>query len=95
MSGELLLIIVVALVVFGPNKLPTVAAHLAQCMRYYHQRKADLTRAWHSHYQAACLQVNEDRAKEADAAYQLASEGDRMQTHASHLLQAPNTHHTH
>ena len=64
-TGELLLTTLVALLVFGPQRLPMLARHLGQIIRQMNHTKQRLT-----HYlEAQQNQIQlEDRIKKANAA---------------------------
>jgi len=68
--GQLFLTVLIALLVFGPNKLPMLARHagllIARLMRYKQQAIA----LWQSQLNEQQLQENTRRAQEADAVYQ-------------------------
>lgn len=69
-SGELLLTLLVALIVFGPSKLPMLATHLGQLIKKIHQIKTHATTIWHQQLQELQLQENKQKAKKADAQYE-------------------------
>ena len=68
--GELLLTALIALVVFGPDKLPMLARHLgklaAQFQRYKHQAML----LWQAQLNQQQLQENMRKADKVDAVYQ-------------------------
>jgi sec-independent protein translocase protein TatB len=74
-SLELLLILLVTLVVFGPNKLPMLAKHIASCFRY-------IQRAYHKIEQIKLININkyvvleqnQVQAEHADLLYKKAAE---------------------
>lgn len=68
--GELLLILVVALVVFGPKKLPMVAYHLGMLVGRFNHYKQKALVFWQQQLNEQALQDNLRKAKEADAGYQ-------------------------
>lgn len=68
-SGELLLTIVVALIVFGPSKLPTLATHLGQIIKRLNQLRTQASSLWHQQLQELQLQESHRKALEADAKY--------------------------
>lgn len=68
-SGELLVILIVALIVFGPKKLPMLATHLGILIRKFHQIKAQAAVLWQQQLNALQLQENERKAQEADEQY--------------------------
>jgi sec-independent protein translocase protein TatB len=69
MSGELLVILIVACVVFGPNKLPLLARHLGLCVRYMHQLREQWGRLYTEQMNAVQLLQNQEKAREADNVY--------------------------
>ncbi len=68
-SGELLVILIVALIVFGPKKLPMLATHLGILIRKFNQLKAQAAVLWQQQLHVLQLQENERKAKEADEQY--------------------------
>lgn len=68
-SGELLVIFIVALIVFGPKKLPMLATHLGMLVRKLHQLKTQAYWLWQQQLKALQLQENQRQAKEADEQY--------------------------
>lgn len=70
MSAELLLILVVALIVFGPNKLPMLARHLGLLMRKLNQLKSQASVLWEQQLKELQLEENKRKAEEADQQYQ-------------------------
>lgn len=62
-SGELLVIVFVAVVVFGPQKLPLLAEHLGKALRYFHRMKQQTGDYWQ-------LLENQRKAETADEMYQ-------------------------
>jgi len=69
-SSELLLILIVALIVFGPNKLPMLAEHLAKFFRYLNHFKQQATTFWQDQLKEQQLQENNRKAQQADSVYQ-------------------------
>lgn len=69
MSGELILIVLVALLVFGPNKLPMLATHLGLVMRQISILKNKINVLWEQQVQELQLQENQRKADEADKHY--------------------------
>lgn len=69
-SGELILTLFVALLVFGPNKLPMLARHtgllIAKLERYKQQARA----LWQAQLSEQQLHENTQKAHAADAVYQ-------------------------
>ncbi|KTD42715.1 Sec-independent protein translocase subunit TatA/TatB [Legionella parisiensis] len=68
-GGELLVIFCVALIVFGPKKLPMLATHLGLLIRKLNQLKAQAALLWHQQLNALQLQENQRKAREADEQY--------------------------
>jgi len=69
-SGELLVILVVALIAFGPSKLPMLATHLGLLMRQVNKVKERAAALWQQQLNEIQLQENLKKAKEADEQYQ-------------------------
>lgn len=69
MSSELLLIFLVALMVFGPSKLPMLAHHLGKLMKRFEQYKQKLSVFWEEQVNEHQLQENIKKAQKADKAY--------------------------
>ncbi|QLZ67322.1 preprotein translocase subunit TatB [Legionella sp. PC1000] len=68
-GGELLIIFIVALIVFGPKKLPMLATHLGLLIRKLNQLRAQAGILWQQQLNALQLQENQRKAKEADEQY--------------------------
>jgi sec-independent protein translocase protein TatB len=69
MSAELLLILLVALIVFGPTKLPMLAKHLGWIWQTYQQGKGHIQQLWEENLQSKLLDEHIQKAKEADDLY--------------------------
>lgn len=69
MSMELLVIFIVALIVFGPKKLPMLATHLGLLMRQLQQWKIQAQTFWQQQLNEYQLQENQRKAEEADKQY--------------------------
>ncbi|WP_133136138.1 Sec-independent protein translocase subunit TatA/TatB [Legionella rowbothamii] len=69
MSMELLVIFIVALIVFGPQKLPMLATHLGLLMRQLQQWKTQAQAFWQQQLSEYQLQENQRKAEEADKHY--------------------------
>lgn len=69
MSGEILVILIVALIVFGPKKLPMLATHLGLLIRKIKQLKAQTAVLWQQQLNEMQLHENQRKAKEADKQY--------------------------
>lgn len=68
-TGELLVIFIVALIVFGPKKLPMLATHLGLLIRKLNQLKAQASAFWQQQLHVLQYQENQRKAKEADERY--------------------------
>jgi TatA/E family protein of Tat protein translocase len=68
-SGELLVIILVAVLVFGPKKLPMLATHLGLLLRKLHHIKAQASLLWQQQLNEWQLNENQRKAEEADKLY--------------------------
>lgn len=69
-SGELLLTLLVALLVFGPNKLPMLAEHLGKLFRHFNSFKQQLHTFWQAQLNEQQLRENTRKAEQADSLYQ-------------------------
>jgi len=69
-SGELLLTLVVALIVFGPQKLPQLARHLGKLTHALHALKTKAATFWQAQLAQDLLNENTSKAKKADNHYQ-------------------------
>lgn len=69
-SSELFLTLLVALVVFGPSKLPMLAEHLGKLLRHLNQLKQQATTFWQTQLQEQQLSENIRKAEKADALYE-------------------------
>ena len=65
-AGQLLLIVLVALVVFGPTKLPTLATHLGQLLKKVNEYKQQARLIWQQYVNEQQLKENIQKAKDAD-----------------------------
>ncbi|BCA97074.1 preprotein translocase subunit TatB [Legionella antarctica] len=68
-SGELLLIFIVALIVFGPSKLPMLANHLGLWMRKINQIKEQVSLFWQQQLNELQLKENQLKAEQGDIKY--------------------------
>jgi sec-independent protein translocase protein TatB len=68
-SGELLVIVIVALVVFGPNKLPMLARHLGHLFGKFNQMKQQADNFWKTQRNEQQLRDNQLKAEQAEAKY--------------------------
>lgn len=73
-SGELFLTFLVALIVFGPNKLPMLAEHLGHLFRFFNQLKQQVTTFWETQQHENLLKKNTQKAEQADKIYQCMDE---------------------
>lgn len=69
MSGELLLIIIVSLIAFGPSKLPMLASDLGLILRKIGRLKEQASLFWQQQLQEQRLKENEHKAKLVDKQY--------------------------
>ncbi|HAZ7572848.1 twin-arginine translocase TatA/TatE family subunit [Legionella sp. PATHC032] len=69
--GELLLIFIVAIIVFGPSKLPMLATHLGLFVRKVNQLKEHASSFWQQQLNEIQLHENQRKAEKADQHYQL------------------------
>lgn len=68
-TGQLLLTLLIALLVFGPSKLPMLAQHLGQLIARLDNYKQQARSLWQEQLNAQQLQENMRKAHEADAGY--------------------------
>jgi sec-independent protein translocase protein TatB len=68
-SGELLLTFIVALIVFGPSKLPMLATHLGLLMRKVSQIKEQAASFWQQQLNEHQLKENQLKAEQGDKKY--------------------------
>lgn len=69
MSMELLVVFLVALIVFGPKKLPMLATHIGLLLRQIQQWKTQAALFWQQQLNEYQLQENQRKAEEADKYY--------------------------
>ncbi len=69
MSTEILLILIVALVVFGPNKLPMLAQHLGKLIKLFNSYKVKANLLLQQQLNEQQLKENLQKAKSADNTY--------------------------
>ena len=69
MTSEFLLIFLVALIVFGPSKLPMLAHHLGKLMRRFEYYKQKFNVFWEEQVNEHQLQENIKKAHKADKTY--------------------------
>lgn len=80
-SSELLVILVVALLAFGPAKLPLLASHLGRLFFQINRLKQQAAQFWQSQSEALQLTENQRKAAKADEIYQ---GGKRISEHAKY-----------
>lgn len=68
-ASELLLTLIVALIVFGPSKLPMLATHLGILIRQLNQFKKQAKLLWQQQLDEFQLLENTKKAQEADEHY--------------------------
>ena len=68
--AEILVIVFVALIVFGPEKLPELAKHLGKLAAKGKHIKDQLAQLWHQQQLQFDLDDNIKKAQEADKKYQ-------------------------
>ncbi|MBA3535256.1 MAG: twin-arginine translocase TatA/TatE family subunit [Tatlockia sp.] len=68
-SSELLLTFLVALIVFGPNKLPMLAEHLGKLFRQFEFFKNQASTFWQKQLAEQQLRENTHKAEQADMIY--------------------------
>ena len=71
MSSELFLILVVALLVFSPNKLPMLATHLGSLIHRLNKLKTQASLLWEQQLKELRLEENKRKATDADKQYNL------------------------
>lgn len=64
--GELFVIALVTVVLFGPKKLPLLVHHVSICMAKLHQLKKKAASFWEAQLNEYQLQQNIDKAKQAE-----------------------------
>lgn len=69
-SGQLFLTLLIALLVFGPNKLPMLARHLGQTFARIQRLKQQYQVLWQSLLKEQQLLDNTQKALQADVLYQ-------------------------
>ena len=77
-ASELLLILLVALVVFGPKKLPMLARHLGQLVVKGRDYKQQAVAIWQLYLNEQQLQENKNRSQKAEASYSLDNAPDKQ-----------------
>lgn len=74
-TGELFVILLVALVVFGPKKLPLLSQHLGLFLKKLKQQRSALLTWWDTQCKELNLQQNIKKAETADALYEKQKNG--------------------
>ena len=69
--AELLLTACVALLVFGPSKLPMLARHLGWAVKKLNALKEQCSELWQQQLKEVQLLENTEKAKKADQHYQI------------------------
>lgn len=69
-AGELFLTLVVAIIVFGPSKLPMLAEHLGKLLLMINRLRSQLNEFWQTQLQEQQLRENIRKAEKADACYE-------------------------
>ncbi|WP_347251560.1 twin-arginine translocase TatA/TatE family subunit [Legionella sp.] len=69
-SGELFLTFLVAILVFGPTKLPMLAEHLGKLARLLNQLKQQTINFWEAQLHEYQLKENSRKAEQVDTLYQ-------------------------
>ena len=67
---EILIILTVALIVFGPNKLPMLAQHLGKLMKHLQRYQQTLQQFWQQQLLQQKLEENKHKAQAADQLYE-------------------------
>lgn len=78
--GQVLLTLLIALLVFGPSKLPMLADHLGRLLSMLNNYKQQANKLWQAQLNEHHLQENKRKAVEADGIYQqdkMINENDR------------------
>ncbi|MBI2784973.1 MAG: twin-arginine translocase TatA/TatE family subunit [Legionella longbeachae] len=68
-GGELLVILIVALIAFGPKKLPMLATHLGLLLMKFNQIKTQAFTLWQLQLKELQLEENQRKANAADEQY--------------------------
>jgi len=69
MSAEILLTLIVALIVFGPNKLPMLARHLGKFIKLFNYYKIKIFLLLQQQLNEQQLEENKKKAESADITY--------------------------
>lgn len=69
MMSEILVILMVSLIVFGPKKLPMLATHLGLLVQFAQKSRSRIHALWDRFNQEEQLKINLRKADEADSLY--------------------------
>lgn len=69
-SGEFLLTLCIAIIVFSPKQLPMLARHLGQAWSFFNRLKFQVQQFWQAQLNEQQLLDNKHKAEQADAIYQ-------------------------
>ncbi|HAT8178166.1 TPA: preprotein translocase subunit TatB [Legionella pneumophila] len=83
--GELLLIFIVAIIVFGPSKLPMLATHLGIFVRKINQLKEYTSSFWQQQLNEIQLHENQRKAEKADQQYQQTDSANKDSDHKENI----------
>ncbi|HDV5710949.1 TPA: twin-arginine translocase TatA/TatE family subunit [Legionella pneumophila] len=83
--GELLLIFIVALIVFGPSKLSMLATHLGMLVRKINQLKEHTSSFWQQQLNEIQLYENQRKAEKADQQYQQTDSENQNSDHKENI----------
>lgn len=72
--SELLLTAFVALIVFGPSKMPMLAKHLGMALKQINQFKLQISEFWQKQLNEAQLIENTRKAQKGDELYDVKDE---------------------
>ena len=75
-SGELLLVLLVTLCVFRPNKFPMLAKDLAKFIHFCRKLAFQVQKSWKDEMNQYQLQINEKAAEQSDNLYEKYSNKD-------------------
>jgi Sec-independent protein translocase protein TatA len=72
--GECLIILLVALIVIGPQQLPQLSRKLVQVFKALENARVHFHEFWREQVNQQTLKDNEEKAKHSDVAYQQSNE---------------------